>query len=93
MSRGAGNYGPYGLLDVAHGTNVGESDVVADVRAEAGKRDVKGKARGAVHAARDAVGERHRGGDEVEEEEDEEGDEEPNGGGAVGRRGGKKGRK
>lgn len=48
--RGKGNFAPWGLLDWVHGTSIG-GDVVADVRDEAEKHEVKersGKAWGEV---------------------------------------------
>ncbi|KAL9055194.1 MAG: hypothetical protein Q9162_003687 [Coniocarpon cinnabarinum] len=60
LSNGKGNYAPYGILDFAHGTSIGEGDVIDDLEREAKKRDVKGKANRAVDAARDAV-DRRRG--------------------------------
>lgn len=55
MSGGMGNFAPYGILDLVHGTAVGDEDVMDDMRKEAKKRDVKGKANKAVDSARDKI--------------------------------------
>lgn len=55
ISGGTGNFAPYGLADFIHGTTIGDEDITDDLRQEADKRNVRGKARGAAHAARDAV--------------------------------------
>ncbi|KAF2755398.1 hypothetical protein EJ05DRAFT_100205 [Pseudovirgaria hyperparasitica] len=47
LSSGQGNFAPWGVLDWAHGTGLGK-DVVDDLKAEAEKRDVKGKASNGV---------------------------------------------
>lgn len=40
-TSGRGNYGAWGLLDWVHGTSVGRSDIVDDVRDEAEKHQVR----------------------------------------------------
>ena len=70
MSGGKGNFAPYGILDLLHGTNLDDGDVVNDLQQEARKRDVKGKTNKAVDAAKDAVDKRQgSSNDEVAEEE------------------------
>ena len=65
FSGGRGNYAPYGLLDFFQSTGLGEEDVFDDLGKEAQKRGAKGKARGAINKAHDAVD----GRDEDHEEE------------------------
>lgn len=54
-SGGRGNFGPYGFLDWLHGTSVDDYDVFDDIRAEAGKHDVQGKAQGMFDKAGEAI--------------------------------------
>lgn len=48
MSSGKGNYAPWGVLDWAHGTTVGDQDVMDDINEEMEKHDVQGKASSAL---------------------------------------------
>ena len=56
MSGGEGNYGPWGLMDWAFATSIG-ADIVDDLRAEADRHDLDGKAEAALQTARRKGGE------------------------------------
>ena len=52
LSGGNGNFGAYGLLDFMTGTSIGR-DVVEDMRAEAERKDLPGKAKRGYKQIRD----------------------------------------
>jgi hypothetical protein len=51
--RGRGNYAPWGLMDWIHGTNIG-SDVVDDLKDEAGKHKVVERSNRVLRSARES---------------------------------------
>lgn len=69
MASRRGNFGPWGVMDWAHGTALPGRDVVDDLQAEARKRDVKGKAKDAAGRA-ESVTRALLSGEEVESEDD-----------------------
>ena len=56
ISGGDGNFGPWGIVDWACGTTVGQ-DVLEDLRQEADKHDLDGKTHSAMEKARKKSGE------------------------------------
>ncbi|KAI9713800.1 MAG: hypothetical protein M1820_000530 [Bogoriella megaspora] len=54
MSKGQGNFAPWGLLDWVSGTSL-ERDVMDDLQSEMEKHDVEGKSIHALDSASDAV--------------------------------------